>query len=105
MKSLKGLYGIGSAIILAGALAGCATYGKGGTEVGGGDAKVTANVRASIDQHPDLGPPNIIDVQTMGNVVYLSGTVSDGLEGREAEAAALQTPGVTQVVNQLSPIK
>jgi osmotically-inducible protein OsmY len=41
----------------------------------------------------------------MGNVVYLSGTVSDGLEGREAEAAALQTPGVTQVVNQLSPIK
>ena len=94
---------MGSALILAGALAGCATYDKCGTaNCGSGDAKVTANVRALIDQHPDLGAPNSIDVQTVSNVVYLNGTVSEGLESREAESVALQAPGVARVINLIS---
>jgi BON domain len=106
MNSLRVVYGMGSALILAGALAGCATYDKCGTaDCGSSDAKVTANVRALIDQHPELGAPNSINVQTVDNVVYLNGTVSAGLEGREAQSIALQAPGVKQVVNQLAPIK
>jgi osmotically-inducible protein OsmY len=106
MNSLRGLYGIGSALILAGALAGCATQDKcGPTDCGAGDAKVAANVRALIDQHPDLGAPNSIQVQTVGNVVYLNGTVSEGLESREAQSVALQAPGAAQVVNLLAVTK
>jgi osmotically-inducible protein OsmY len=91
-----------SAFILTAALAGCATYGQCGAGGCAGDAKVTANVRASLNQHPDLGAPNSIDVQTVDHVVYLNGLVSEGLESREAETVALQAPGVTRVVNLLA---
>lgn len=100
------LYGTASALILAGALAGCASYDRCGTaNCGDGDAKLTANVRALIDRHPELGAPDAIDVQTVGNVVYLNGTVSQGLQSREAESVALEAPGVARVVNLLSVTK
>jgi hypothetical protein len=54
---LRNLVGLSSAFVLTGALAGCATYAKCGIEGCAGDAKVTANVQALLDRHPELGPP------------------------------------------------
>lgn len=93
---------VGLFLVLAGVLSGCATYDKCGFEGCPGDAKTTANVQALFDQHPDLGPPNSIDVQTLNNVVYLHGFVSAGLESRTAESIARGAPGVQQVVNEIA---
>jgi osmotically-inducible protein OsmY len=66
-----------------------------------GDAKITTNVRALLDRHPELGPPHSITVQTRARVVYLYGEVSAGLEREEAESLAEETPGVARVVNSI----
>jgi osmotically-inducible protein OsmY len=86
----------------AGALQGCATYKDCGFAGCAGDAKITANVQALFNQHPDLGPPNSIEVQTLDNVVYLHGLVGAGLESSTAESIAHQAPGVTKVVNLIA---
>jgi osmotically-inducible protein OsmY len=96
------LCGFASTFILAGALAGCATYDKCGVDGCAGDAKVTANVQSLLSQHPELGAPNSIQVQTVDHVVYLKGTVDEGLDSRVAESVALQAPGVTRVVNTIA---
>src|ERR1700685_3783997 len=87
------------ALILTSALAGCATYEKCGVDGCSGDAKITANVRAQLNQHPDLGGPNSINVQTLNHGVYLDGLVSTGMDSRTAESVALEVPGVSRVVN------
>jgi len=66
---------------------------------------VTTNVQTAIDQHPGLAMPDSIQVQTIDQVVYLSGIVSEGLQSREAEVVAQQTPGVARVVNELAVSK
>ena len=88
--------------IFAGALQGCATYKDCGFGGCAGDAKITANVQTLFDQHPDLGPPNSIQVQTLDHVVYLDGFVSAGLERSTAESVAHEAPGVTKVVNSIA---
>jgi osmotically-inducible protein OsmY len=99
---LRKVFGFTSILITMGAVAGCATYQN--CRFGGcpGDADITANVHALLDKHPDLGPPNSIDVQTDNHVVFLYGMVSEGLQSREAEAVALAAPGVTQVENSIA---
>jgi osmotically-inducible protein OsmY len=101
-SQLRKYCGLASAFILAGALAGCATYGKCGFEGCAGDAKVTANVQSLFDQHPDLGPPGAIDVQTVDHVVYLNGFTASGFERGTAVSLAQGAPGVTQVVNSIT---
>jgi osmotically-inducible protein OsmY len=101
-SQLRKFCGLASAFILAGALAGCATYGKCGVEGCAGDAKVTANVQSLFDQHPELGPPGTIEVQTIDHVVYLNGFAASGLERGTAVSLAQGTPGVTQVVNSIA---
>jgi osmotically-inducible protein OsmY len=96
------LSGLSSVFILAGALTGCATYAKCGIEGCAGDAKVTANVRAMLDRHPDLGPPGAIEVQTLDHVVYLGGFVDSGLERSIAGSLAQETPGAARVVNSIA---
>ena len=88
--------------ILASGLHGCASLKNCGSSGCTGDAKITANVQTLLGQHPDLGPPNSIDVQTIAHVVYLNGFVSDGLESSTAESIAHQAPGVTRVVNSIA---
>jgi osmotically-inducible protein OsmY len=61
-----------------------------------------ANVQARLNQDADLGPSNVIMVQTLNHVVYLNGLVDVGLERRTAEAEAKQVPGVTSVVNNVA---
>ena len=95
MNTHKSLYALGSALILSGALAGCATFGN------PGDAKITADVVKRLQEDTATAPPNSIDVQTSNHVVYLSGLTDTRSEKVEAEADARATPGVTDVVNTI----
>jgi osmotically-inducible protein OsmY len=92
MNTPKSLYALTGVLILAGILPGCATYGP-------GDAKITANVQAQLDQHPELGP---IAVRTQDNVVYLNGMVSTGFQRNIAESVAYQANDVVKVENLVS---
>jgi osmotically-inducible protein OsmY len=89
------------ALVLTGALSGCAVYGKCGFAGCPGDAKITAEVRALFNQYPVLEPPNLINVQTLDHVVYLYGLVDTDLESEIAESVARQAPGVAKVVNSI----
>jgi osmotically-inducible protein OsmY len=99
---LQKLYGISSAVVLAAGLAGCATYQKCGLEGCAGDAKVTANVHALLNQHSELQGAGGIEVQTLDHVVYLNGFVNSGLERSIAESVAHETPGVARVVDSIA---
>jgi osmotically-inducible protein OsmY len=89
------------ALILTGAMAGCAAYNKCGFGGCPGDAKITADVQALFDAHPALQPPNLLQVQTVDRVVYLTGLVDTDLERQMAESIALQAAGVARVVNSI----
>jgi osmotically-inducible protein OsmY len=89
------------ALLLAGALPGCAVYNKCGFHGCPGDAEITAQVRAMFGGYPALEPPNQIEVQTLDHVVYLSGVVDTDLERRMAESVAQEVPGVKRVVNSI----
>jgi len=67
-----------------------------------GDAEITNVVEASLQKHPDLGPPSQLYVTTRDHVVYLSGTADTGLQRETAGSLAMQTPGVKRVVNNIS---
>lgn len=79
----------GALVLILIGLSGCATYA--------GDRQITANVRAAFDQHPDLGPPNSINVETVNRVVYLTGRVSEGAMRSTAESLARDSKGVAHV--------
>ena len=87
---------------LSGPLAGCSSYGKCAGGACGGDAAITKNVQTLLDQHPELGAPHSVEVQTIDRVVYLDGFVNTGLERRIAESVASQTPGVLKIVNLIA---
>jgi osmotically-inducible protein OsmY len=69
------------------------------------NAQVTRNVRALLAQHDELGPPNLIYVQTLDHVVYLTGFVSEGTMRTSAGEIALRAPGVARVVNTIAVTK
>jgi len=48
-----------------------------------------------------LQPPNLIQVQTLDHVVYLSGLVDTDFQQQMAQSVALQAPGVSRVVNSI----
>jgi osmotically-inducible protein OsmY len=86
-------------------LCGCAaydTYRQCGAAGCPGDAQITAEVRSLLGQHPELGPPNLVYVQTLNRVVYLSGQVATGLQRETAEALARRAPGERGVVDIIS---
>jgi osmotically-inducible protein OsmY len=101
MRNLKPLYTIATVLFLVDLLPGCAAEEKCGLHGCPGDAEITSNVQALINQHTEVGPPNAVHVQTLDHVVYLSGAVSEGNMSRTAEAIALKSPGVTRVVNNI----
>jgi osmotically-inducible protein OsmY len=102
MKILNPVYSLACVLALAGAVSGCATDQSGDKMT---DAKITTAVRAQINQHSDVGPPDSVRVETREHVVYLSGFVSTGLMKQTAEDLARQTPGVTRVVNEIGITK
>ena len=67
-----------------------------------GDATITADVRTRLNQYPELEPPNLIYVQTLDHVVYLTGQVDTDTERLLAKSVALETGGVTRVVNSIN---
>jgi osmotically-inducible protein OsmY len=83
-------------------LCGCAQYHKCGIEGCPGDAHITSEVRSLLNQHADLGPPNLIHVQTIDRVVYLTGEVNTDLTRQQAESVARQAPGIKQIVNSIA---
>jgi hypothetical protein len=92
-----------TAFIVAAALPGCAAFPRSSDPAV--DQKITADVEARFRQHPEVEAPDLIGVQTINRVVYLSGTVSAGLQREDAESIANQAPGVTKVVNSISVTK
>lgn len=66
-----------------------------------GDADIANTVRQQIAQHPGIGAPDAIQVQTIDHVVYLYGLVDTDLQKSLAEAAA-HAPGVTRVVDSIA---
>jgi osmotically-inducible protein OsmY len=85
----------------AGWLQGCAVYEKCGLRGCPGDAQINSSVEALFSQHPVLLPPNLIQVQVLDHVVYLTGIVDTDLERKIASDVAGQAPGVTQVVSSI----
>jgi osmotically-inducible protein OsmY len=101
MNFQKLFYSAVLVVSLSSVLSGCATLGKCSAGDCAGDATITDNVRGLLDQHPELGSPGSIDVQTVERVVYLNGQVEVGLDRNIAETLALQAPGVLKVVNSI----
>ena len=98
--SSKDLYALVGAFIVAGVLSGCAVFPK--SFNGGADKLVTADVQSRFAEHAELQAPNLLYVQTVNGVVYLSGTVSTDLQRRNAETVALEARNVARVVNSIS---
>ena len=89
-------------LMLVGVLSGCAAYRKCGLSGCPGDAKITAAVTELLHEYPELEPPNLIYVQTLDRVVYLTGQVSTPTERDEAKSVALRAAGVRRVVNSIN---
>jgi osmotically-inducible protein OsmY len=89
------------ALLLASALPGCATFGKGESSSSHDDTSIAGNIRAELTQHPGV-EPNAISVQSRNHVVYLYGLVESGLESDAAAVIAHQQPGVGEVVNSIA---
>jgi osmotically-inducible protein OsmY len=98
-KSRMRLCALFCAAILASAASVRPTYASCGFAGCPGDSAITADVQASLNQHPIL---NLLHVKTLNGVVYLSGTVSSGFQREIAESVAHQVQGVTRVVNSIS---
>jgi osmotically-inducible protein OsmY len=88
-------------IVALSALVGCAAFRKCGFGECPGDADITAAVEARLSQFPALEPPNLLRVQTHDHIVYLYGLVDTAFEREMAGSVALDTPGVTKVVNSI----
>jgi osmotically-inducible protein OsmY len=102
MTPARQVYFAALAVLLTGALPGCAAYRKCGFAGCTGDANITANVIAQFRQHPALEPPNLLHVQTLDRVVYLTGQVDTELERSMAESLARNVAGVKRVVNSIN---
>jgi osmotically-inducible protein OsmY len=97
-----------AALLLVGALSGCATFGeavgKCDSAACSADARLTSDVQMRLEQNPEFGA-DTVHVQAIDKVVYLNGTLSNGEQRADAELSALKTPGVTQVVNDIAVTK
>jgi hypothetical protein len=87
-------------LVLAAASSGCALAGRTfGMYVD--DKAVTAAVKMNLARQ-DPRSLTRVNVDTFGGTVYLSGEVPGALQKSDAEIAAWQVQGVTQVVNDLA---
>jgi osmotically-inducible protein OsmY len=67
-----------------------------------GDAKITAEVQARFDQYTVLGPPNLLHVQTLDHVVYLTGQVATDLQREIAESVAFDATGGARIMSSIA---
>jgi osmotically-inducible protein OsmY len=87
---------------LVGTVPGCAAYRKCGLSGCPGDAQITADVTQQFRQHAELQPPNLIHVQTLDRVVYLTGQVNTPPERALAKSLAERVAGVRRVDNSIN---
>jgi hypothetical protein len=87
---------------LAATLPGCATYNKCGLHGCPGDASITAEVEAQLQQYPALEAPNSVRTRTLDHVVYLYGLVDTDLERQLAESVATEAAGGARVVDSIA---
>jgi BON domain len=90
----------GAALTLSAVLSGCVVFPKSSSPTV--DQKITADVETRFGQHAELEAPDLLEVQTINQVVYLNGTVSTGLQREYAESVANQAQGVARVINSIS---
>jgi osmotically-inducible protein OsmY len=95
------LYALTLGTLFAAGLSGCAGFGKCEPETCAADAKITADVRALIKQHRELGAPAAFRVQTYNGIVYLYGIVDTDLERQNFESLVSNLPNVKEVVNSV----
>jgi enamine deaminase RidA (YjgF/YER057c/UK114 family) len=94
-------------LLLTGAVAACAGHnqvrncGYNGCPP---DATITAEVKAEFNRRTELKPPNLLYVQTLNGVVYLSGQVATDLQRETAVQVARQVPYVSRVVDNIALI-
>jgi osmotically-inducible protein OsmY len=98
MTRIKSRYALDLALILSGALSGCANYPTCNAPKCQDDAAITAEVRKLLGEHPALNPTSL-DVHTWNHVVYLYGLVDTEMERRDAESVALNAKGAVRVIN------
>jgi osmotically-inducible protein OsmY len=102
MKNTNRISALALSMVLAGALAGCAGFGRCSPEYCASDKATLAELNSTLAQHRELGAPADIHAQVINGVAYLTGLVDTDLEVRRAEAISSQVPGVKDVVNSLS---
>ena len=95
MKRLRRLL---AAVVLV-SFAGCASLAPCGIKGCPDDRRITAQVRGLLDEHDELGAPNLVTVQTVDRVVYLRGLVGTPYQKRLAQYLAGQASGAARVVN------
>jgi osmotically-inducible protein OsmY len=66
------------------------------------DSRITAELRSRLNQRPDLGAQ--VYVQTLDNVVCLSGQVTTALQRDAVESMAREVPGVRGVNDNMVAI-
>lgn len=93
---------VAATAILSGSLCACRAYEKCGITGCPGDARITADVEVLLHHYPELEPPNLIYVQTLDRVVYLTGQVDTDAQRATANSVALQVTGVKRVVNSIN---
>ena len=103
MTKFRKMYIGAFGLTVAAGLSGFATAGTCGAC--GDDAQIETSIKASFQKLPYLGAPNLIQVQSLKHVVYLSGEVSTGLMSRTAAEIVQGTPGVERVVKNISVTK
>lgn len=102
MNAFKAAGAFAAALFVMSAQIGCAAYRKCGFDGCPGDARITIEVRALLNQHADLEGANSVRVQTLDREVYLSGLVDTPYQRQMAQMIAQQAPGVVQVVNMIA---
>ena len=63
------------------------------------DARITAELKSQLAQRPDLRAD--VHVQTLDNVVYLSGQVTTSMQRDSAELMAREVPGVRGIIDNV----
>jgi osmotically-inducible protein OsmY len=63
------------------------------------DARITTEVKSRLDQRLDLRAD--VHVQTLDNVVYLSGQVTTAMQRDSAELMAREVPGVRGIIDNV----